>query len=51
MMIFFQVLEYHPPPWDMWLNVGDLDGGKEGHATISIGAQQLACFAGNKIIG
>jgi len=41
-----EVLEYHPEPWDQWLNVGNLQAESGGHnAVVSIGPQQLACLS------
>ena len=39
-----QVLEYHPQPWNQWVQVGDLQQARDGHATLSIGPEQLACL-------
>ena len=39
-----QVLEYHPQPWNQWLQVGDLVQTRYGHATFSIGSEQLPCL-------
>merc|ERR1712212_331470 len=36
-----EVLEYHPEPRNEWLVIGNLQSGREYHATISIGPQQL----------
>ena len=41
-----QVLEYHPQPWNQWVQVGDLVQARSYHATLSIGAEQLACLSG-----
>ena len=40
----FQVLEYHPHPWDQWLLIGDLEQARQGHATLSLGPEQLPCL-------
>ena len=40
-----QVLEYHPQPWDEWLQVGDLQQARYVHATLSIGPEQLPCLS------
>ena len=40
----FQVLEYHPQPWNQWLHVGDLEDARRGHATLTIGPEQLPCL-------
>ena len=40
----FQVLEYHPQPWNQWVKIGDLAHARGGHATLSIGAEQLSCL-------
>ena len=40
----FQVLEYHPHPWNQWVPIGDLVQAREGHATLSIGSEQLPCL-------
>ena len=42
----FQVLEYHPEPWDEWLVVGHLQTARAAHAALSIGHQQLPCLSG-----
>ena len=39
-----QVLEYHPQPWNQWVQVGDLQQARQEHATISIGPEQLPCL-------
>ena len=39
-----QVLEYHPQPWNQWLQVGDLLQARRGHATLTIGPEQLPCL-------
>ena len=41
-----QVLEYHPHPWNQWVQLGDLQQARTGHATLSIGPEQLPCFSG-----
>ena len=40
----FQVLEYHPQPWNQWVQVGDLAQARAAHATLSIGVEQLSCL-------
>ena len=40
----FQVLEYHPQPWNQWVQVGDLVEARREHATLSIGVEQLPCL-------
>ena len=40
----FQVLEYHPQPWNQWVKIGDLAQARVGHATLSIGVEQLPCL-------
>ena len=40
----FQVLEYHPHPWNQWVTIGDLVQARNSHATLSIGPEQLPCF-------
>ena len=40
----FQVLEYHPQPWNQWLTIGDLEQARTRHATLSIGAEQVPCL-------
>ena len=40
----FQVLEYHPQPWDQWVKVGDLQQARDSHATLSLGPVQLPCL-------
>ena len=40
----FQVLEYHPQPWNQWVQLGDLQQARFYHATISIGQEQLPCL-------
>ena len=42
----WQVLEYHPEPWDQWVLVGNILG-RFDHAVVSIGPQQLPCLAGD----
>ena len=42
----YQVLEYHTPPWDTWVKVGDLQAARGYHASLSIGPQQLPCLTG-----
>ena len=42
---FFQVLEYHPHPWNQWVHIGDLVKKRFGHATLSIGPEQLPCLS------
>ena len=44
--IAFQVHEYHPQPWNQWVQVGDLVQARFHHATLSIGPEQLACLSG-----
>ena len=39
-----QVLEYHPQPWNQWVQVGDLQQERGYHATLSIGVEQLPCL-------
>ena len=41
-----QVLEYQAEPTNMWVEVGDLQVGRVGHASLSIGTQHLPCFSG-----
>ena len=41
-----QVLEYHPQPWNQWVQVGDLQQARYVHATLSIGPEQLPCLSG-----
>ena len=38
------MLEYHPQPWDEWVQVGDLVEARRVHATLSIGPEQLSCL-------
>lgn len=38
-----QVLEYHPAPWDQWVDVGDILVARDAHAVLSLGHQQLLC--------
>ena len=40
----FQVLEYHPQPWNQWVKIGDLQQARSRHATLSIGVEQLSCL-------
>ena len=40
----FQVLEYHPHPWNHWVAIGDLVQARDLHATLSIGPEQLPCL-------
>ena len=37
------MLEYHPAPWDQWVNVGDIVVARDNHAVLSFGPQQLTC--------
>ena len=39
-----QVLEYHPEPWNQWLNIGVLNIERAHHAAHSIGTQMLPCL-------
>ena len=43
----WQVLEYHPEPWDQWVTVGNISVARSSHAVLSIGPQQLFCLAGD----
>ena len=43
----WQVLEYHPAPWDQWVTVGNIQASRYNHAVLSIGPQQLPCLAGD----
>ena len=45
-ILFFQVLEYHPEPWDQWVAVGSLEVGRKSHAVLSIGVEHLPCLSG-----
>ena len=45
----FQVLEYHPHPWNQWVHIGDLVQARSIHATLSIGPEQLPCFLSGEI--
>ena len=40
----FQVLEYHPQPWNQWVTIGYIQQARYGHATLSIGPVQLPCL-------
>ena len=40
-----QVLEYHPQPWNKWLEIGNLQVERSEHAALSIGPQQLSCLS------
>ena len=42
----FQVLEYHPQPWNQWVKIGDLVETRRWHATLSIGVEQLCLLSG-----
>ena len=42
----FQVLEYHPEPWDQWLLVGKLN--RYYPEGLTIGTQQLPCLSGKR---
>ena len=41
------MLEYHPAPWDQWVTVGNIQVGRNHHAVLSVGPQQLPCLAGD----
>ena len=41
-----QVIEYHPEPWNQWLDIGDLQISRHMHAVLSIGPHQLPCMSG-----
>ena len=43
------MLEYHPEPWYQWVSVGHLQAGRYHHAVLSVGPEQLPCFAGNNM--
>ena len=48
----FQVLEYHPHPWNQWVHIGDLVQARTSPAILSIGPEQLPClFSGVLIYG
>ena len=47
MTFAWQVLEYHPEPWDQWVTVGNIQVARDSHAVLSIGPQQLPCLAGD----
>ena len=42
----FQVLEYQPES-DKWTSPGNLQQGRNNHAVLSIGPQQLPCYTGD----
>ena len=42
----FQVLEYHPAPWDKWLKVGNIQIRRGSAGVASIGTQYLPCLSG-----
>ena len=44
--LVYQVLEYHPEPWNQWLEVGNLEDRRVAHAVLSVGPQQLPCILG-----
>ena len=44
--LLFQVLEYHPEPWDQWVAVGSLEVERYSHAVLSIGVEHLPCLSG-----
>ena len=39
-----QVLEYHPQPWNKWVQVGFMEQARSQHATLSVGPEQLPCL-------
>ena len=43
----WQVLEYHPEPWNQWVTVGNILVARVGHTVLSIGPQQLPCASGD----
>ena len=45
-ILLFQVLEYHPEPWDQWVAVGSFEVGRDDHAVLSIGVEHLPCLSG-----
>ena len=45
-ILLFQVLEYHPEPWDQWVAVGSFEVGRSSHAVLSIGVEHLPCLSG-----
>ena len=46
--VVYQVFEYHPSPWDQWLEVGNLQTGRYYHASLSIELQQISCPSGEE---
>ena len=40
------MFEYHPEPWNQWINIGNLSIDRGYHAVLSIGAQDLPCLSG-----
>ena len=47
MTFAWQVLEYHPEPWDQWVTIGNVLAARRDHAVLSIGPQQLPCLSGD----
>ena len=47
----WQVLEYHPEPWDKWTNVGNILIRRRSHAVHSVGHKQLPCLSGELACG
>ena len=45
-LCLIQVLEYHPHPWNQWLEVGQLQTKVFDHAVVSIGPQDMPCIRG-----
>ena len=41
-----EVFEYHPEPWNQWINKGNLETSRGFHAVLSIGTEHLPCLSG-----
>ena len=41
-----EVFEYHPEPWNQWINKGKLETSRGFHAVLSIGTEHLPCLSG-----
>ena len=40
------MLEYHPEPWNEWVNVGNLEIARAYLALLSVGPQHIPCLSG-----
>ena len=44
-----QVLEFHPEPRMKWVEVGEIEVARFGHAALSVGIQHLPCVSGESL--